>query len=109
MVIETPFLHCFFCSCRFAADLEAREGGFVHAWKVAVCVRCFQGNPTGPAAHHPALKKLANQGIAIKATREGIVPWPEEGRQVPSASTAPMRRYWFRRLLLPNRTPIGPQ
>ena len=109
MVIETPFLHCFFCSCRFAADLEAREGGFVHAWKVAVCVRCFQGNPTGPAAHHPALKKLANQGIAIKATREGIVPWPEEGRRVPSASTAPMRRHWFRRLLLPNRTPIGPQ
>jgi hypothetical protein len=92
MVIETPFLHCFFCSCRFAADLEAREGGFVHAWKVAVCVRCLHGNPTGPAAHHPAIKKLAKQGIAMKATGDGIVPWPEEGRRGPSSFTVPIRR-----------------
>jgi hypothetical protein len=92
MVIETPFLHCFFCSCRFAADLEAREGGFVHAWKVAVCVRCLHGNPTGLAAHHPAIKKLAKQGIAMKATRDGIVPWPEEGRRDLSSPTVPIRR-----------------
>jgi hypothetical protein len=90
MVIETPFLHCFFCSCRFAADLEAGGGSFVHAWKVAVCMRCLYGNPEGPAAQHPALKKLAKRGIAIEATGDGIVPWPEE-RKV--ASTALMRRY----------------
>ena len=92
MVIETPFLHCFFCSCRFAADLEAREGGFVHAWKVAVCVRCLHGNPTGLAAHHPAIKKLAKQRIAMKATRDGIVPWPEEGRRDLSSPIVPIRR-----------------
>jgi hypothetical protein len=93
MVIETPFLHCFFCGRRFAAVLEAMDRSFVPAWKVAVCVSCFSGNRTGLAADHPAIKKLAQQGLAVKATGDGIVPWPEERNHVSSTSTALPRRY----------------
>ena len=89
MVIDTPFLHCFFCGHRFGADFDAREGSFIRAWKIAVCTRCFYGNRTGPAADHPAIKKLTKQGVAIKATNEGIVPWPEEGMGVAQRQAIP--------------------
>ena len=79
MVIDTPFLHCFLCGCRFGADFESRQGSFVRAWKIVVCARCFDGNRAGPAADHPAIKKLTRQGIAIKPSDRGIVPWPDEG------------------------------
>ena len=85
MVIETPFFHCFFCGHRFEADLHARQGRFIRAWKVAVCPRCFGDNQTGPAADHPAIKKLTKQGLAIMATEEGIAPWPKEGQDEDAA------------------------
>jgi hypothetical protein len=77
MVVETPFLHCFFCGRRFPANLEAREGMFIHAWKVAVCPVCLVGNRDGLSADHPAIKQLAERGIKVEATGTGIVPWPD--------------------------------
>ena len=78
MVVETPFLHCFFCGRRFPANLEAREGMFIHAWKVAVCPQCLVANRDGLSADHPAFRHLAERGIKVQATGTGIVPWPDK-------------------------------
>jgi hypothetical protein len=81
MVIDTPFLHCFFCGRRFSPDPEAKEGKFIRAWKVAVCLRCVVGNPEGLLANHPAIKQLAQRGIILKPSKDGLVSWPENGRR----------------------------
>lgn len=77
MVIDTPFLHCFFCGRRFSPDLEARQGSFLHAWKVTVCIRCLDGNRQGLPASHPAVGQLARRGLFPKPAKNGIVSWPD--------------------------------
>jgi len=76
MVLETPFLHCFFCGRRFPANPEAPEGMFIHAWKVAVCPLCLLANREGLSADHPAIRQLAQRGIRVVPSGTGIVPWP---------------------------------
>jgi len=76
MVIETPFLHCFFCGRRFPANPEEREGRFIHAWKVTACPLCLLENREGLSAKHPAIRQLTKRGIRVEATGAGIVPWP---------------------------------
>jgi len=76
MVIETPFLHCFFCGRRFPANQETSEGMFIHAWKVAVCPLCLLANREGLSAAHPAIRQLAARGIRVVPSGTGIVPWP---------------------------------
>ena len=77
MVVETPFLHCFFCSRRFPANPEEREGRFFHAWRVAACPHCLRANRDGLSKKHPAIKQLAKRGIKLEHSGKGIVPWPD--------------------------------
>jgi len=77
MVIETALLHCFFCGRRFPANPECRQGGFIHAWKVAACPLCLHANRDGLSADHPAIRQLAEHGIKVEPTGTGIVPWPD--------------------------------
>ena len=84
MVIETHFLHCFFCGRRFSPGPDPKEGTFIQAWKVAACLRCVEGNQDGLSAKHPAVKQLARRGTRLDLPRSGIVPWPgNEGRRNP--------------------------
>jgi hypothetical protein len=76
MVIETASLRCFFCGRRFSPDLEMREGQFLHAWKVAVCLHCVTGNREGLPIKHPAIRQLAQRGINLSPLGNGMVPWP---------------------------------
>jgi len=77
MVIDRSFFHCFFCGRRFSPDLDAREGGFIHSWKVAVCARCMTGNREGLSADHPAIRQLVARGIiGLPAGRN--VSWPDD-------------------------------
>jgi len=76
MVIDRSFFHCFFCGRRFSPDLEAREGGFLHSWKVAACARCMAGNRDGLSADHPAIRQLVQRGVIGKLV-EGHVSWPD--------------------------------
>lgn len=77
MVIDTPFLHCFFCGRRFPPDLDVRAGNFIRAWKVAVCLRCLEGNRDGLSVDHPAVRHLAQRGVILDLHKEGTVPWPQ--------------------------------
>jgi len=78
MVIDAPFLRCFFCGRRFSPDMEVREGQFIHTWKVAVCLGCLERNRDGLSASHPAIRQLAQRGIILKPSRKDeIVRWPE--------------------------------
>lgn len=77
MVIDRSFFRCFFCGGRFSPDLEAREGGFLHSWKVAACARCMAGNRDGLSADHPAIRQLVDRGVIGKPTK-GQVSWPED-------------------------------
>jgi len=75
MVIDTPFLHCFCCGRRFRPDAE--EGRFIQAWKVPACLRCILGNSLGLAADHPAIQRLARNGLVLRPNG-GFIPWPPE-------------------------------
>jgi hypothetical protein len=59
------------------ADWATYQGRFLHAWKVAVCLRCLATNPKGIAANHPAFLKLTAAGIPITPDVDGNVPWPD--------------------------------
>jgi hypothetical protein len=74
MVIDTPFFHCFCCGRRFRPDAE--EGRFIRTWKVPACLRCILGNSLGLAADHPAIQRLARNGIVLKPIG-GFIPWPD--------------------------------
>ncbi|HEY2572979.1 MAG TPA: hypothetical protein VGH65_02885 [Verrucomicrobiaceae bacterium] len=78
MVIDASFFRCFFCGRRFSPDLEAKEGGFIHSWRVAACVRCMAGNREGLSADHPAIRQLVQRGI-IQKPLEANVSWPDDG------------------------------
>jgi len=77
MVIDASFFRCFFCGRRFSPDLEAKEGGFIHSWRVAACNRCMAGNRDGLSADHPAIRQLVQLGI-IQKPSEPHVSWPDE-------------------------------
>ena len=89
MVIETPFFHCFCCGRRFRPELDANEGRFIKAWKVAFCSRCIRDNGMGLAAEHPAMKKLANNGVVLARSNGGFIPWPDE-RKLPRDAVVPL-------------------
>ena len=76
MVIDRSFFHCFFCGRRFSPDLDEREGGFLHSWKVAACFRCMMGNRDGLSADHPAIRQLVQRGVIHKPAK-GPVSWPD--------------------------------
>ena len=76
MVIDTPFFHCFFCSRRFGTDPLAPEGTYIQAWKVAACARCISDNSLGLPAKHPAIRKLAMNGIVLAVPTNGFLTWP---------------------------------
>jgi hypothetical protein len=78
MVIDTPFFHCFSCRRRFRPEPEAQEGRFIEVWKVPVCVRCISGNSLGLAADHPAIQRLARNGVVLAKPIAGFIPWPPE-------------------------------
>ena len=77
MVIDRSFFHCFFCGKRFSPDLDAREGGFLHSWKVAACVRCMADNRGGFSADHPAIRQLVQRGL-IRKPAKGPVSLPDQ-------------------------------
>jgi hypothetical protein len=89
MVIDTPFLRCFFCGRRFPADMEALEGRFIPSWRVAVCDPCVTGNREGLPASHPAIKLLTQRGVRLDISPAKKVAWPEtkDGR-APNPSAA---------------------
>src|SRR5579872_5965246 len=76
MALDLAFVYCFFCGRRFSPSLEAKEGKVIQAWKVGVCLRCEAGNPEGLPESHPAVRILAERGLALKASTGGIVRWP---------------------------------
>jgi hypothetical protein len=82
MVIDTAFFHCFCCGRRFRPEMEAPEGRFFKAWKVAFCAPCIRGNSLGLAADHPVMRKLASNGVVLAQSNGGFIPWPDE-RQSP--------------------------
>jgi hypothetical protein len=77
MVIDTPFFHCFCCGRRFRPELEAAEGRFIQAWKVPACARCIRDNSLGLSADHPAIQRLARNGIVLSPLG-GFIPWPDQ-------------------------------
>jgi len=76
MVVDRPFLRCYFCSRRFSPDLQAGEGQFLHSWKVAICVHCLTGNREGLPMTHPAIRQLIQRGVIVKPS-QGNVSWPD--------------------------------
>jgi hypothetical protein len=77
MVIDTPFFHCFCCGRRFRTEWDAGEGRFIQAWKVPACARCIRDNGLGLATDHPAIQRLARNGMVLKPIG-GFIPWPPE-------------------------------
>ena len=94
MVIDTPFFHCFFCGRRFGTDPLAQDGSFIQEWKVAACARCISGNSLGLTANHPAIKKLAQNGMVLGATTNGFYAWPKDAEP----------RYWNAKKASGNRS-----
>jgi hypothetical protein len=91
MVIDTPFFHCFCCARRFRPETDAREGRFIKAWKVAFCARCIRDNSLGLAAGHPAMQKLARNGVVLGKANGGFIPWPDE-RKSPRDAVLPLAK-----------------
>ena len=82
MVIERSLFHCYFCGRRFSPEPDAREGGFLHSWKVAACFRCMAGNREGLSADHPAIRQLVQRGV-IRNPAKGQISWPDETIGIP--------------------------
>jgi hypothetical protein len=72
-------IDCFLCRQSFQFGPHRYDGKGIGAWKISVCLPCYNGNWDGlvPEQHPKLMQNLKDLGLEPALNSRGWLSWPE--------------------------------